>query len=92
MVWNIDSTLILLYLGITNFDVIFPFLIPSVLYIFNFSIIETQLLYHSYKSQEEFVEIQRQMENNNETNENINLNIQLFLKKNCLDYLFFYMV
>ena len=61
MVWNIDSTLILLYLGITNFDVIFPFLIPSVLYIFNFSIIETQLLYYSYINQEHFVEIQRQM-------------------------------
>ena len=91
MVWNIDSAIIILYLGILNLDNRFPILIPSVLYIFNFSIIETQLLYHSYKSQEEFVEIQRQMENNNETNENINLQIQLLFKKKFLKlYIFLY--
>ncbi len=61
MVWNIDSAIIILYLGILNLDNRFPILIPSVLYIFNFSIIETQLLYYSYINQEDFVEIQRQM-------------------------------
>ena len=81
MVWNIDSSIISLYLGILYFDKRFPFLIPSVLYIINFSIIETKLLYYSYRSQDKFIEIQRQMENNNETNENINLNIQLLFEK-----------
>ncbi len=88
MIWNADSFFIGIYLGILHSNKKETFIIPLVLHLIDNCFIESKLLYYSYKSQDEFEEIQRKMQSNNQSIENINLIIQqLFKKKLCNVYL-----
>ena len=90
IIWNVDIFFIGIYLGFLYSNNKVIFLIPLILNIIN-NCIESKLLYYSYKSQDEFEVIQRRMENNNQSIENINLIFQnLFKKKLCKVYLFIF--
>ena len=81
MICNVDSSIISIYLGILYTNERYSFLIPAILSIINFSICEFKILYLSFRAQDEFDEIERQMENNHENNENINFIIQDLFQK-----------
>ena len=81
MTWNVDSFFIGIYLGFLYSNQKETFTIPLILNFINVYCIESKLLYYSYKTQDEFEEIQKRMERNNQSIEKINLLFQQLFKK-----------